>query len=274
MNFRYLGTLRPNRPNFRSHLIYLNVAITLTFGFSQAFAAETYYNQHAIGWHWYNEPKEKKEQKNHKKDSQKITEEIEKDPIEEMQAIKTAIDRSLKKAILHPTTKNVRDYIELQNQMSDQAERFSKVWQLVLLEHPEFNYSIKHPTNNLASQIHNDIHHKEEEEAIKNFAKKSGLFFFYKSACPYCQKFAPTVKDFIEQYGISIIPISFDGDFLPEFPDSQLDKGQAAKFNVTVTPALFAVNPKTKKIIPIANGFVSQKDLRQRILDIATEGAL
>jgi conjugal transfer pilus assembly protein TraF len=257
-------------------LCYLHMVIAMILVSSKGYAASTYYNQHAIGWHWYNEPKEKKANREKRDDKKVIEAELEQepsDPVAEMKAVKAKVEYALDKAILYPTTQNIGNYIKLQNEVSDRAERFSKVWQLVLLEQPGLNYALKHPTNNLARQVYSDVHYKKEEEAIKKLSKQSGLFYFYKSSCPYCQKFAPIVKNFSEQYGISIIPISLDGDpspFLPEFPNSQIDKGQAAKLNVTVTPALFSVNPKTRKVIPIAYGLISQEDLRQRILDVAT----
>jgi conjugal transfer pilus assembly protein TraF len=251
------------------------VTLLLCLVVQQIYAADNYYNQHAIGWHWYNEPKEKvkkehREKKDDKRDTEAQLEQEPSDPVAEMKIIKAKVEYALDKAILYPTTQNIGNYIKLQNEVSDRAERFAKVWQLVLLEQPGLNYALKHPTNNLARQVYSDVHHKTENEAIRKLAAKSGLFYFYKSNCPYCQKFAPIIKNFSKAYGISIIPISLDGEISPEFPDSQIDKGQAAKLNVTVTPALFAVNPKSKKVIPIAYGLISQEDLRQRILDVAT----
>ncbi len=75
---------------------------------------------------------------------------------------------------------------------------------------------------------------QEENNAIRQLAQHSGLFFFYRSTCPYCQRFAPIVRDFSERYGITVIPISTDGYALPSFPNSRVDTGQAEKFHVTV----------------------------------------
>jgi conjugal transfer pilus assembly protein TraF len=219
--------------------------------------ANGFYDGHAEGWHWYIDPKIQHELKKKK------------DPIEQMNALRFTIKRALDNAILNPTDENVKNYIALQNQLSDKASAFANTWQKVLLENPELNYSLVHPTNNIASQIDIDLRHQKEDLAIAKLATESGLFFFYKSTCPYCQRFAPTVKDFAERYKIAVIPITLDGIALPEFPESKLDNGQAAKFHVTVEPSLFAVNPYTKKAYPIAYGMISEESLRQRILDIA-----
>ena len=67
---------------------------------------------------------------------------------------------------------------------------------------------------------------------------------------------------------MAIIPITIDGIALPEFPNSRVNQGQAAKFKVTVEPSLFAVNPYTQKAYPVSQGLISESDLRARILDI------
>ena len=161
------------------------------------------------------------------------------------------------------------NYITLQNQLSAQSTRFAEQWQKVLLLSPELNYNLVHPTNQLATHIYADEHRKKEEEAIAALSKQSGLFFFYRSTCPYCQRFAPIVKAFSSTYHLTVIPVTTDGISLPEFPHSYPDRGQAKVFQVKVEPSLFAVNPYTHKAYPIAYGLISESELRQRILDIA-----
>ena len=133
------------------------------------------------------------------------------------------------------------------------------------------NAKVEHPTNAVAKQIYLDTHNEKETAVISQFFKTRGLFFFYSSTCPYCQKFAPIVKSFAARHGILVIPITTDGIPLPDFPNSRTDIGQARKFKIRITPALFAVNPYNNKALPIAYGFISESDLRQRILDIATD---
>jgi conjugal transfer pilus assembly protein TraF len=238
---------------------------------SLAYAGENYYYQHSTGWHWYNEKviaeSIKKAQKQEKEPQQQSSV----DPTKEMSAVRIIVERALNKAILNPTVENVQSYLILQNKVSNQSTKFANVWQKALLEHPELNYSLGHPTNAAAKQIYLDSHNDRETQVITEFFKNRGLFFFYKTSCPYCQKFAPIVKNFASRHGISIIPITIDGRSLPEFPNSKSDIGQAAKFNINITPALFAVNPYNDKALPVAYGFISESDLRQRILDIATD---
>jgi len=226
---------------------------------STLFAAENYFSSHARGWHWYDDPKQAIDD-----------EEAKKTPSEQMNAVRATIENSLNKAILYPNKENVKNYIVMQNALMNHASQFDHNWQAVLLENPDLNYSLIHPTNNVAKQVEYDQQKLKEDAVIHELASKSGLFFFYRSTCPYCQKFAPIVKDFAESYGITVIPITTDGTSFPEFPHSYPDQGQAVKFNVTVEPALFAVNPYTHQAFPVAFGLTSQAEIKRNILNIAT----
>ena len=222
-----------------------------------------YYEEHAEGWHWYKDSIEDE------KEQRVIKEAQPQDSIQELAAFKKSIEKALATAILHPTDENVANYIALQNRLGNQASLFSDVWQRVLLNNPDLDYSLIHPTNSLGKQVDLDLKRAKEDAAIAKLAKESGLFFFYSSSCAYCRKFAPILKEFAEIHKITIIPISTDGIFLPEFPNSKIDKGHSTKFNVTVFPSLFAVNPYTKKVYPISYGLSSHSELRKRILDIS-----
>lgn len=217
-------------------------------------------SSHSKGWHWYDN------EVDHKDEEQQTI-----DPIDQMNAENKAILRALYTARKQPTKENVKNYITMQKGVVKESKAFSNVWKAVLLENPDLDYSIEHPTNNFARMIQSDQENMQAEKTIHALAKQSGLFFFYRSTCPYCKAFASTVKQFADMYGIKVIPITTDGVALPEFPDSYVDQGQAEKFHVTVEPALFAVNPYTQKAFPITYGLISITDLKKRILDIATQ---
>ncbi len=221
--------------------------------------ADNFWETPASGWHWYGEAIE--ESSKNKTSTQ--------DPVQAMSDLQEHIKQSLDLAILNPTVDNVRNYITLQNQIGKRAQRFSEVWKTVLLNYPELDFSLQHPTNNIAKQIDLDQTHQQEDDAIRQLAQHNGLFFFYRSTCPYCQRFAPIVKDFSERYHLSVIPITTDGIFLPDFPNSRMDQGQAARLKVTMEPALFTVDPQSHRIIPVSYGLLSEDELRQRLLEIA-----
>lgn len=219
-----------------------------------------FWANHAQGWHWYQDP------------TQIDSRSIPNTPLEpeaQMEVLQKEVKRTLDKAILNPTPANMQAYITLQNQVSEQAHQFALAWQAALLNNPTLDYSLAHPTSNVGNQVYLSQQKAQEDQAIQSLAQHSGLFFFYRSTCPYCQRFAPIVKGFSDRYGLSIIPITTDGITLPEFPHSQIDQGQAARFKVSMEPALFTVDPYSHQIIPVGYGLMTEDELRTRILEIA-----
>lgn len=95
--------------------------------------------------------------------------------------------------------------------------------------------------------------------------QQQGFFFFYSSACPWCQKFAPILKDFSESTGFEVIAISMDGGVLPDFPAAIIDEGQSRLFNITTLPSLFLINPETQVAKPVSEGAISADELRRRM---------
>ncbi len=225
---------------------------------SPLWAAQHYYDQHAIGWHWYDDPIDKKSSTHL-------------DPVTQIKAIRQALETALDEALLNPAPEQVEHYIALQNRWSERASAFSRMWQWVLLQQPQLDYSITHPTNQVGRSVYLDALTRDQEMAIKALAQQSGLFFFYHSTCAYCQRFAPIVKSFSERTGMPVVAITTDGIALPEFPNSHPNQGQAQSFHIKVEPALFTVNPYTHQVIPVAYGLISESDLRQRILELANE---
>lgn len=243
---------------------WIKMCFVMFIGFHGISFAGNYYADHAVGWHWYDDPKE---QKPVKKPEPPINL---KDPNVVVANARQKITTALNRVIADPTIENLERYISLQEELNNRAEKVADLWEQVLLKNPSLNYSLAHPTNNVALQVYHEEESKKKEEAIRVFAKQTGLFFFYRSNCSYCQRFAPILKNFVERHGITIIPISLDGIPLPEFPSSKRDTGQAAQFHVTTTPSLFAVNPYTKKAYPVAQGLTSETELRDNIYHIMT----
>ncbi len=225
--------------------------------------ADNFWDTPAGGWHWYQDPPDDKRAADNSASSSLA------DPVAAMDALHHQVKQSLDLAVLNPTLDNVKNYISLQNQIGERAQHFSEVWRTVLLNFPELDFSLQHPTNSMAKQVYLDQNHQQEDAAIQKLAAHSGLFFFYRSTCPYCQRFAPIVKDFSQRYHLTVIPITTDGISLPDFPDSRTDQGQAARLKVTMEPALFTVDPQSHRIIPVSYGLLSEDELRQRLLEIA-----
>jgi conjugal transfer pilus assembly protein TraF len=190
----------------------------------------------------------------------------------QMQTLKAEVEESLSKAILWPTPQNLYDYQHKQKALLERAELFSQRWLRNTYFHFDLDHTLRAPVNQLARPIYYAEQQKERQKQVQMLAKKYGLFFFFSQNCTYCHHMAPIVRRFSEQYNWSVMPINLEGTQpLPDFPNVQQDNGIADQWGVNQIPALFAVNPKTKTILPIAYGLVAIDEIERRIITLMRE---
>jgi conjugal transfer pilus assembly protein TraF len=251
---------------FKSRTYLVVLILTLCNLLPNPVYAADYWQEHTQGWHWYQKIKQSKE------DPINTSQTINDNPVQQMAYWQEAVKRSLDKAILSPTQENVLAYIQLQNQLSQQASRFSAVWQQLLWSHPRLDYSFLHPTNQLGQQAYWDKQHMQLEQTAKQLAKDYGLFFIFKGDCPYCKRFAPILQNFTKRYGFYVSPVTLDGKNLPEFPLAKIDNGLAMNLNITQVPAVVAVSfsgmQVKPKIRPISFGLISEEELLERLVSV------
>jgi conjugal transfer pilus assembly protein TraF len=225
--------------------------------------AQSFFEAHNDGWFWYQDfPLELP------KNSAKHLPDDLANPTEMMHDFSKKVEDSLNRAILSPTPENLRNYAAQYFEVIRKGQRFTDAYKVMSLNYPQYDYSLKFPTNHLAQPIHIAEELKIRKSKIHQFSKSHGFFFFLASRCPYCHAFSPIVKQFTEKYNISVVPITLDGGVLPEFPHAVPDNGSAKALKVYSLPSLYAVNPGTQQIIPIANGALSLSELEENILKI------
>ena len=239
-----------------------------------AAVSEQVYATGAVGWHWYNEineiitPEDKKPVQRQSKQLKQLKQLTAQ---EQMIILRQTVEEAKAKAILFPSEENVYAYLQLQNYVVGKAVVFSRVWQKTLLDYPDIDYSVLHPTENNAQHIVYEEEAMRENEAIAVFREKYGLFFFYRGNNALDRELAPTVESFVQENHISLIPVSVDGKILPIFPNSRSDNGQAAQLGISYFPALVLVDPVNRIVKPLRYGFISQSELKRRFLQIATD---
>ena len=234
----------------------------------------TFYQDHSHGWHWYEQQVADEEQKSEAEAKEQALENSDKPakrktPKEIVALYREELENRMADAFMHPTPQKIKAYQEMQKDMMDRSENFSKGWMQNVFLNPELDNTISSPVNQRARHIQLDLQSKQVKETIANLASEYGLFFFFSSACEYCHEFAPIVKRFSEQYGWQVLAISLDGGKLEVFPNAQPDNGLFAQWNVGVMPALYAVNPNTGHVIPIALGMTSIDQMETRIMSLA-----
>lgn len=111
--------------------------------------------------------------------------------------------------------------------------------------------------------------HVQAEKVAKgdSFFKTHGVLFFFSSRCPHCLKFAPVVRQYLDDNKAEALALSFDNQPLPSFPNfipASKDWVSVAFGNQPINyPALFIVNPKTRAVYPVSSGAYSSTELNQ-----------
>ena len=224
---------------------------------------QPFFEAHNDGWFWYQDFPIELSKNSAKRPLGDLS-----NPTEMMYDFRKKVEDSLNLAILSPTPENLRNYAAQYFEVIRKGQRFTDAYKVMALNYPQYDYSLKFPTNHVAQSIHIAEELKIRQNKIHQFSKLHGFFFFLASRCPYCHAFSPIVKQFTEKYNISVVPITLDGGVLPEFPHAVPDNGSAKALKVYSLPSLYAVNPGTQQIIPIANGALSLSELEENILKI------
>jgi conjugal transfer pilus assembly protein TraF len=164
-----------------------------------------------------------------------------------------------------------RAFLAWQHYWLNESRAHGELNQRTLLQYPEFDYSVTHPTSALGSALFDSLKIKKDRARVQALARTHGMLFFYRANNPYDQKQIPIVRDFCKENHFSLIPISVDGAPSRDLPRSRLDNGQADALGVRFFPALLLVNPKTRQTNPVAYGLTTQDVLTRHLVAIATD---
>ena len=169
-------------------------------------------------------------------------------------------------AIMRPSEANVRRYMELEMQVVNRASYFADVAQRVAWATPDLDPSLQgRPVNAQALEVFERQQRTDRSASVANLGRDHVLFFFFRSDCPYCHAFGPTLQAFEARHGIQVVAVSVDGGPLPGFPRARPDNGIATALQVTQVPAVFLAQPSSGKIMPIGSGVLSESQLLERI---------
>ncbi len=225
-----------------------------------------FFGESTQGWHWYQDPLIESPNPEHLSEQQIA---VPRTPTEIVEAYRKQLEARLHLAWINPTPKNVQSYQELQKDMMDRAQGFSKAWMQVVYNNPHLDHTLIAPVNHKARHLYLDNQRNETTGVIQGLAQNYGLFFFFDSQCQYCHQFAPIVKRFSETYGWEVMAISVDGGTIDGFSRTANNNGILQQWKVDVVPALFAVNPHTSHIIPVAYGVASLDEMETRIMALS-----
>lgn len=233
-------------------------------------AAPGYWSDNWRGWHFYEDPQEEpaaaKAVPVPPKPGPAPAATPKAPELVQFEQVQKRLEETRNIAIMRPTESNVRRYMELESRVVGQASLFADVAQRVAWATPELDPTLHgRPVNAKALEVYEQDQMQGRTRSIAQLGRDHVLFFFFRSDCPYCHAFAPTLVAFQAKHGIAVIPISLDGGGIPGFTAPRPDNGIARTLQVTQVPAVFLAQPFAGKIAPIGFGVLSESQLLERI---------
>lgn len=190
----------------------------------------------------------------------------------EFEAMQQRLDELKRVAVMNPTDTNLVAYMRYQRFVMNKSEVFAERWQRLVWTVPELDYGQSgRPTNSMAISAFDEQQQIRQAQVVRNLASTHGLLFIFRSDCPYCHRFAPILKRFEQEFGMTVFPVSLDGRGLPEYPNPQTDNGIATRLNASVVPALYLTAPSKRQIRPVGFGVMALTELLERIAALAQD---
>ena len=188
--------------------------------------------------------------------------------LEEAQAYVAELENARLTAAYSPTPENVRYYQELQYDATERAAVYTDHWRRNVWSDASLDYTTRRPMAQFANHTFVDERAAEMETDLANLSDDYGLFYFYRSDCPYCQRFSPVLRAFADRYGVEVRAISVDGGPMPDFPNATLDRGEFARLlegRESVVPAVLLLDTATNTPHWVTFGLISGQELAERI---------
>ena len=230
--------------------------------------AAVYWQQHREGWFWYRDPPPAAARHAPKAP---VTPARPRE-LADFETMQQRLEVLKRVAVMNPTDDNLMAYMRFQRMVMDRSQVFADRWQRLVWREPSLDYASEgRPTNTLAIAAFDDRQKERDTAAVRQLAATHGLVFVFRSDCPFCHRFAPVLKRFAQQHGLTVLAVSLDGGTLPEYPNARPDNGIAARLNARAVPALYLTQPSRREFRPVGFGLMSDTDLLERIAALARE---
>lgn len=249
------------------------VVVMCLFASSVACAqgASRYWSDSWRGWHFYEESEPEPPVRQTDATPAPAAKPSRAPELDQFDELRKRVEELRNIAIITPTEANVRRYMELEAKVVAQASYFADVAQRIGWSTPSLDMTLHgRPVNAQAIEVFDRQQREERGRTVAALADDHVLLFFFRSDCPYCHAFAPTLQAFEAHYGMRVIAVSMDGGGLPPFAQFRRDNGIANALNVTQVPAVFLAQPFAGTLAPIGFGVLSEAQLLERIATVAS----
>ena len=262
-------------------LIGLALAFTSYGLFAQTVTnQDNFFQRKGEGWYWYQDPVLQKEQSEIQsipmleQPPSRIKKKAKPVKSSEHQPFSAAWVREMlpkyRDAMwTEPTPENVKAYFLLQRFAIDRSQKVAEVAQSVI-GNRFLDENFRRPISGFGNQFVDQKNVALRKEVLQKIGKDAGLFFFFRSDCPYCERQAPLLELFERMNNVDVLAISVDGGNLQsiKFKSVEVDHGQAQMLGIQRTPALFLVARNkvgTFDFEPIGEGLLSMPEIEERI---------
>jgi len=188
--------------------------------------------------------------------------------LESAEAFRQRLEEQRLLAVWHPTEENVMEYQRMQWEATARSATFSDQWRRNTWGNSELDYTVRRPVAQYARHEWLDQRGEEMAASLANMSDSYGLFYFYRSDCPYCQRFSPVLRGFADRFGVEVRAVSVDGGPMADFPNARRDEGQFARLlegQDAVVPAVLLLNTQTNEPQWITFGLISGQELAERV---------
>lgn len=241
-------------------------------------ADDAFYKSREKGWFWHETtPEPVKEvapntEDEQRQESEKSSKLMEQEMIEiNAEWLKENIPILKMKAINNPTTENLGAFYSAQRIMIDMSSQFAtKTTDYFRKEGNFLSEEHRRPTESFMLSNFKRQRQEQSKPVLAKIGKKGGLWFFYSSTCPYCQKQLPLMKILTDYYEVDVLYVSLDGGVIPGIPEENVvydTTGQVAMdFNIQVTPTTVLVSNDGQSFELIAQGAASLDKIQNQLI--------
>lgn len=214
----------------------------------------SFYDRAMEGRYYYQEHEEEEETE--------ITEET---TLQELSTFKQKFEKAKALAVMVPTYENISNYLTLQNQVVQNAEKFSQIWATILLENAFLSDQLNNPTASFAISARKSLDYRNINRLLEQSKESHVLLFAFDSKNPYSQISADMVREFEYETNWKTIGISIDGGTLPQFPQPRFSTDRGVSLKIEATPSYIVVNPEKDQALPVGFGAISISQLKENI---------
>ena len=223
-------------------------------------AAPGFYQDAKQGWFWYKDPPpEKREEKTEKKAARHLPS-LDRYTVRQLwdmypDDFQKLLNVIQKKAVQHPTEKNILEYLTMQDIARRKALAYTNATMYVTQKYGNlFNVGSVYPAAGPGVIARVTMQENEIRSTIAGAREDHALIFFVQPGCGFCEKQARILGYFVDRYGWPVKTV-----------DIRKNVNAAARFNVTVTPTLLLVTRGQDRYMTVATGVIALSELERRL---------